>query len=132
MIAASDLPTTLYPATEAFQVLFNYVEVGTQPDSAWDGFTVRALGRAALSTARTTKCHDLLFVLRNDAGRLSGAVSSRTRRYGRTGVQEMASAYGERCVGRITAALRGPYGTAVEALFILLSRRVGSPTTVRR
>ena len=99
MIATSDLPPTLYPATGVFQVLFNYVEVGTQPRmlSAWDGFSVRALGRAALSTAGYPyrNSHDLLFVLRNDAGRLSGAVIANAALWSKPGVQEMASAYGE-------------------------------------
>jgi non-ribosomal peptide synthetase component F len=98
MIATSDLPATLYPATGAFQVLFNYIEVGTQPmASAWDGFSVRALGRAALSTAGYPyrNSHDLLFVLRNNAGRLSGAVIANAALWSKPGVQEMASAYGE-------------------------------------
>jgi acyl-CoA synthetase (AMP-forming)/AMP-acid ligase II/acyl carrier protein len=97
MIATSDLPTTLYPATEVFQVLFNYVEVGTQPMfSAWDGFSVRALGRAALSPAGYPyrNSHDLLFVLRNNAGRLSGAVIANAALWSKPDVQEMASAYG--------------------------------------
>jgi hypothetical protein len=98
MIAASDLPTTLYPATGAFRVLFNYVEAGAQPVvSAWDGFNVRALGRAALSTGRYTyrNSHDLLFVLRNNGGRLSGAVIANAARWSKPGVEEMASAYRE-------------------------------------
>jgi hypothetical protein len=98
MIAASDLPVTLYPATAAFQVLFNYVEVGTQPAvSAWEGFSVRALGRAALSTAGYTyrNSHDLLFVLRNNGGRLSGALIANARRWSKPAVQEMAAAYGQ-------------------------------------
>ncbi|HEV2978627.1 MAG TPA: condensation domain-containing protein [Casimicrobiaceae bacterium] len=97
MIAASDLPATLYPATGAFQVLFNYVEVGTQPIlSAWDGFSVRALGRAALSPAGYPyrNSHDLLFVLRNNAGRLSGAIIANAAQWSKPDVQEMASAYG--------------------------------------
>ncbi|MFH0341312.1 MAG: condensation domain-containing protein [Chromatiales bacterium] len=105
MIAASDLPPTLYPATDAFQVLFNYVEVGTQARmlSAWDGFTVRPLGRAALSTVGYPyrNSHDLLFVLRNEAGRLSGAVMANAALWSKRGVQEMASAYGE-LLGRMT------------------------------
>jgi acyl-CoA synthetase (AMP-forming)/AMP-acid ligase II/acyl carrier protein len=98
MIATSDLPATLYPATGVFQVLFNYVEVGTQPMlSAWDGFSVRPLGRAALSTGGYPyrNSHDLLFVLRNNAGRLSGAVIANAALWSKPGVQEMASAYGE-------------------------------------
>lgn len=98
MIATSDLPAMLYPATDVFQVLFNYVEVGTQPMvSAWDGFSVRALGRAALSTDGYTypNSHDLLFVLRNNAGRLSGAIIANAALWSKPGVQEMASAYGE-------------------------------------
>ncbi|HEY1724558.1 MAG TPA: condensation domain-containing protein [Steroidobacteraceae bacterium] len=98
MIAASDLPATLYPATAAFQVLFNYVEVGTQPAvSAWEGFSVRALGRAALSTAGYTyrNSHDLLFVLRNNGGRLSGALIANATRWSKPAVQEMAAAYGQ-------------------------------------
>ncbi len=96
MIAGSDLPPTLYPATDAFQVLFNYVEVGTML-SAWEGFTVRAVGRAALSTAgyHYRNSHDLLFVLRHDAGRLSGAVIANATLWSKSGVQEMASAYGD-------------------------------------
>jgi hypothetical protein len=99
MIAASDLPPTLYPATDVFQVLFNYVEVGTQPRTfpEWDAFNVRALGRAALSTAGYPylNFHDLLFVLRNDAGRLSGAVIANATLWSKPCVQKMASAYGE-------------------------------------
>jgi non-ribosomal peptide synthetase component F len=98
MIATSDLPATLYPPTDVFQVLFNYVEVGTQPMlSAWDGFSVRALGRAALSPAGYPyrNSHDLLFVLRNNAGRLSGAVIVNAALWSKPAVQEMASAYGE-------------------------------------
>ena len=98
MIATSDLPATLYPATGVFQVLFNYVEVGKQPMvSAWEGFGVRALGRAALSTAGYTyrNSHDLLFVLRNNAGRVSGAVIANAALWSKAGVQEMASAYGD-------------------------------------
>lgn len=97
MISASDLPPTLYPATEVFQVLFNYVEVGAKPLSAWDGFTVRPLGRAALSTAGQPyrNVYDLLFVLRNDAGRIAGTVIANAELWSKQGVQEMASAYGE-------------------------------------
>jgi hypothetical protein len=98
MIATSDLPATLYPTTGVFQVLFNYVEVGTQPMvSAWEGFGVRPLGRAALSTAGYSYLnnHDLLFVLRNNAGRVSGAVIANAALWSKPAVQEMASAYGE-------------------------------------
>jgi non-ribosomal peptide synthetase component F len=98
MIATSDLPATLYPATGIFQVLFNYVEVGTQPMvSAWEGFGARALGRAALSTAGYSyrNNHDLLFVLRNNDGRVSGAVIANASLWSKPAVQQMASAYGE-------------------------------------
>jgi acyl-CoA synthetase (AMP-forming)/AMP-acid ligase II/acyl carrier protein len=98
MISTSDLPATLYPATDVFQVLFNYVEVGAQPMvSAWEGFSVRPLGRAALSTAGYSYLnnHDLLFVLRNNAGRVSGAVIANAALWSKAAVQEMASAYGE-------------------------------------
>jgi acyl-CoA synthetase (AMP-forming)/AMP-acid ligase II/acyl carrier protein len=98
MIATSDLPATLYPATGVFQVLFNYVEVGRQPIvSTWEGFGLRALGRAALSTAGYSyrNNHDLLFVLRNNAGRVSGAVIANATLWSKPAVQEMASAYGE-------------------------------------
>jgi acyl-CoA synthetase (AMP-forming)/AMP-acid ligase II/acyl carrier protein len=98
MIASSDLPASLYPATAAFQVLFNYVEVGAQPaQSAWEGFSVRVLGRAALSSAGYTyrNNHDLLFVLRNNGGRLSGALIANAARWSKPAVQAMASAYGE-------------------------------------
>ena len=98
MIATSDLPAMLYPATGAFQVLFNYVEVGTQSIvSDWEGFGVRALGRAALSTAGYSyrNNHDLLFVLRNNGGRVSGAIIANAALWSKPAVQEMASAYGE-------------------------------------
>jgi acyl-CoA synthetase (AMP-forming)/AMP-acid ligase II/acyl carrier protein len=98
MVATSDLPATLYPATGAFQVLFNYVEVGAQPMvSAWEGFGVRPLGRVALSTAGYSYLnnHDLLFVLRINAGRVSGAVIANAALWSKAAVQEMASAYGE-------------------------------------
>jgi len=98
MISTSDLPATLYPAPDVFQVLFNYVEVGAQPMvSAWEGFRVRPLGRAALSTAGYSYLnnHDLLFVVRNNAGRVSGAVIANAALWSKPAVQEMASAYGE-------------------------------------
>jgi acyl-CoA synthetase (AMP-forming)/AMP-acid ligase II/acyl carrier protein len=98
MIATSDLPAMLYPATGAFQVLFNYVEIGTQSMvSAWEGFGVRALGRAALSAGGYSyrNNHDLLFVLRNTAGRVAGAVIANATLWSKPAVQELASAYGE-------------------------------------
>ena len=98
MISTSDLPATLYPATDVFQVLFNYVEVGARPMvSAWEGFGVRRLGRAALSTAGYSYLnnHDLLFVLRNNAGRVSGAVIANAALWSKPAVQQMASAFGE-------------------------------------
>ena len=98
MIATSDLPATLYPATGIFQVLFNYVEVGAQPIvSAWEGFGVRVLGRAALSSAGYSyrNNHDLLLVLRNNAGRVSGAIIANAALWSKPTVQELASAYGE-------------------------------------
>ena len=96
MIATSDLPAMLYPATDVFQVLFNYVEVGAQPTaSEWDGVSVGALGRGALSPAGYPyrNSHDLLFVLRNHVGRLSGAVIANAALWSKADVQEMASAY---------------------------------------
>ena len=106
MIATSDLPAALYPATGVFQVLFNYVEVGAQAiESAWDGCSVRALGRAALPIAgypyRNTQ--DLLLVLRNNAGRLSGAIIANAELWSKPAVREMASEYGE-----ILRRLAGP------------------------
>jgi hypothetical protein len=98
MIAASDLPAALYPASDAFQVLLNYVEAGAQPAvSAWEGCSVRALGRAALSSVGYTyrNSHDLLFVLRNNGGRLSGALIANAARWSKPGVQQLASAYAE-------------------------------------
>jgi acyl carrier protein len=98
MISTSDLPATLYPETGVFQILFNYVEVGAQPMvSEWQGFRVRPLGRAALSTAGYSYLnnHDLLFVLRNTAGRVSGAVIANASLWSKPSVQQMASAYGE-------------------------------------
>jgi acyl-CoA synthetase (AMP-forming)/AMP-acid ligase II/acyl carrier protein len=98
MIAGSDLPPTLYPATDVFQVLFNYVEVGqSRMSSAWDGFNMRALGRVALATTEYPyrNSHDLVFVLRNDAGRVTGAIIANATLWSKSGAQEMASAYGE-------------------------------------
>jgi hypothetical protein len=50
-----------------------------------------------LSTAGYTyrNSHDLLFVLRNNAGRVSGAVIANAALWSKAGVQEMASAYGD-------------------------------------
>ncbi len=98
MIAGSDLPPTLYPATDVFQVLFNYVEVGqSRTSTAWDGFNTRTLGRAALSTTEYPyrNSHDLIFVLRNDAGRVTGAIVANAALWSKSGAQEIASAYGE-------------------------------------
>lgn len=105
MISASDLPSTLYPPTDAFRVLFNYAEVAAWRGemSAWDGFTARRLGRAALSIPghELRNIHDVLFVLRNDGGRTSGAVAANALRWSGRSVQAMASAYVE-ALGRIT------------------------------
>lgn len=103
MIATSDLPSTLYPelpeVEDAFQVLFNYVEVNArrQGSSQWEGFTVRPLGRAALSMQADCRrnYHDLLFVLRNSGGRLAGSFLANAERWSITDAQKMASEYRE-------------------------------------
>lgn len=99
MIATSDLPPTLYPSTTAFDVLFNYAELGARTGTppTWGGFTVRPLGRAALATnARShMNIHDLLFVLRNHGGRLSGAVIANAELWSKEEVRRMANGYGE-------------------------------------
>ena len=99
MVATSDLPATLYPATKAFDVLFNYAELGTHSGtpSTWDGFTVRPLGRAALgNNARPYRSiYDLLFVLRNDGGRLAGATIANATIWSKEEIRRMANAYSE-------------------------------------
>lgn len=99
MVATSDLPPTHYPATTAFNVLFNYAELGTHTGTpaTWDSFTVRPLGRVALApNARSRRSiYDLLFVLRNDGGRLAGAAIANAELWSKEEVRRMANACSE-------------------------------------